>query len=184
MKISRPLGRCAYGVFALAVCLLALEFGIRLSGRADALYTEPAFEVSPRGDYWRYRPGFEGQVLGPTWARIGPLGTRRDGPSHRQAHRSVTVAVFGDSVTFGQGVEQAHTYSAQLEQTLWKAGLSAEVLNFGVQGHTLEMQVAHLADRLNEILHPVRSIRIGHGVISAEDNLVCADSIEKLCAVP
>jgi lysophospholipase L1-like esterase len=151
MSIPRLLKRSAYGFFAFVVCLLALEVGVRLSGRAAALYTEPAFETSARGDYWRYRPGFEGQVLGVTRARIGPLGTRLDGGPSDAPHEPVTVAIFGDSVTFGQGVEADLTFSAQLEKSLRDADLPAEVLNFGVQGHTLEMEVAHLADRLDEI---------------------------------
>jgi hypothetical protein len=65
----------------------------------------------------------------------------------------LTIAVFGDSVTFGQGVPANLTFPAQLEEQLYRANLSAKVLNFGVQGHTLEMIVAHLADRFPQ-LHP------------------------------
>src|SRR5262245_21518926 len=151
LKVPRPLRNCAKGLLALVLCLLALEVGVRLSGRADALYTDPAFEASARGDYWTYRPGFEGQVLGRTRARIGPLGTRLNGSTAAEPVGKVAIAVFGDSFTFGQGVDQEHTFSGQLEKSLRNAALPAEVLNFGVQGHTLEMEVAHASDRLPQV---------------------------------
>ncbi len=151
MSIRRMLAWLAYAICASLLSVAALEFAVRVSGQVDHLYTEPAFESSPRGDYWRYRPGFAGQLLGPTQARIGPLGSRLHGLPHSGS--DLRVAIFGDSIAFGQGVDERLTMSAQLETALRRAGFSVEVLNFGVQGHALEMEVAHLADRLAE-MHP------------------------------
>src|SRR5689334_901468 len=136
---------------AVVASVLLLEVLVRMSGIAAHLFTEPAFEASADGTYWRYRDGFEGTLLGPTHARIGRMGVRLDG--NERASGAPVVAVFGDSITFGQAVDSNLTFCALLEQRLRRRWPSARVLNFGVQGHSLEMQVAHLADTLRE-LHP------------------------------
>jgi hypothetical protein len=129
--------------------LVLLELLVRLSGIAAHLYTEPSFEVAPGGDYWRYRPQFEGRVLGPTEASIGPQGSRL-APGENVAG-ALRVGVFGDSITFGQAVDARDTFCAVLERRLRPRWPQLHVLNFGVPGHSLDMEVAHLADRLREV---------------------------------
>ena len=60
----------------------------------------------------------------------------------------MTVAIFGDSIAFGQGVAEHLTFASLLERWLNDAALPGRVLNFGVAGHTLEMELDHLFDRL------------------------------------
>ncbi len=138
------------GTSALFGVLLA-EIGVRAIGAAAHLYTQPSFEWSRGQDYWRYRPGFEGRVHGPTEVRIGALGNRAHGSSEDEGSSSITVAVVGDSVTFGQGVGEDETFAAVTERALRERGLPVRVLNFGVQGHTVEMEIAHLSDRLTAV---------------------------------
>ena len=129
------------------ISFLLVEMTIRATGRAAHLYTEPCFEWSPNRSYWRYRPWFEGRVLGPTLVRIGPNRNRL----HKSAvHNSpdVTVMVVGDSVTFGQAVPAEETFVARLEGGVRAKGHDIEVLNFGVQGHNGAMMLAHLKDLL------------------------------------
>jgi len=130
--------------------LLILEGIARVSGVADHLYTEPAFEASPGGSYWRYRTGFQGSLLGPTRVRIGSLGSRLHG-SEKDFPGKAPVVIFGDSITFGQGVEEHRTFAALLEKWLLESGFSTRVINFGVAGHSLEMELDHLADRLGDV---------------------------------
>jgi len=133
----------------VGVSLLVLELLVRLSGIAAHLYTEPSFEVSPGGDYWRYLPRFEGRVLGPTNASIGPLGSRL--APGENVDGTLRVGVFGDSITFGQGVDADATFCAVLERRLRPRWPQLHVLNFGVPGHSLAMEVAHLADRARDV---------------------------------
>lgn len=150
MKIVRTafLYLFLYVVLPLAV----LEVAVRLLGSADHLYTDGgAYENAANGAYWRYRPGFTGTVPGPTVVRIGPHGSRLHRPAGQG--NGVLVAVFGDSFTFGQGVADEDTFAARLERDLRAASLDARVLNFGVAGHSLDMEVAHLADRMGDV-HP------------------------------
>jgi len=139
----------AVGLYIL-VPLISVEAIVRWSGWADHLYTDGGlYEMSPSGNYWRFRPGFVGTTLGPTSVRIGPHGSRLHGTAGAQSR--ATVAIFGDSFTFGQGVADEQTFVARIEARLVEAGVLAKVLNFGVPGHTLEMEIAHLGERLEEI---------------------------------
>lgn len=107
--------------------------------------------MSKNGDYWCNRPGFRGRVIGPTRVRIGPLGSRLDSDSESFLPGAINVAIFGDSVTFGQGVADDSTFAARVGRQLRAEGLSVEVLNFGVLGHSLRMELAHLRDMLTKI---------------------------------
>jgi hypothetical protein len=137
-----------FGIVALsAAAALALAEGlVRVSGIAAHLYTDPAFETSPNGKYWRYKPGFVGTLLGPTEVRIGPLGERVHDQAAGPEGSAFEIAVFGDSITMGQGVAADETYSAVLEEKLSRGGAPANISNFGVQGHSLEMIVEHVED--------------------------------------
>jgi lysophospholipase L1-like esterase len=138
-----------HSIFFISLFLIT-ETVVRVSGVVDHLYTAPAFEVSRGGTYWRYRPRFEGTVLGPTQVRIGPLGARLHGAEEVVPGKAI-VAIFGDSIAFGQGVPGHLTFASLLENWLGDAALPGKVLNFGVAGHSLEMELDHLADRLSEI---------------------------------
>jgi hypothetical protein len=48
------------------------------------------------------------------------------------------IAIFGDSFTHGDEVELSQTWGYFLEEALNKAGVSAEVLNFGVCGYGMD----------------------------------------------
>lgn len=138
-----------YSIFPITLFLIC-EAVVRFSGLVDHLYTEPAFEASPGRTYWRYQPRFEGMVLGATRVRIGPLGSRLHAAEEIVPGQAI-VAIFGDSIAFGQGVAGYLTFAALLERWLHDAALRAKVLNFGVAGHSLEMELDHLADRLGEV---------------------------------
>jgi lysophospholipase L1-like esterase len=139
-----------YITFACLVSLGLLEILIRVLGIADHLYTDPAFELAPDGGYWSYLPEFEGRVHGRTAVEIDPFGARAHAPEDSGSAFATTVAIFGDSVTFGQGVGAEKTFAARLERGLRRLGYPTKVLNYGVQGHTMRMEVAHLADRLQQ----------------------------------
>lgn len=67
-----------------------------------------------------------------------PLGTHRGRPlrpSAPGAGRGPTVAVVGDSLTFGQGIERTEDlYPSLLERALRERGLDAEVYNISMAG--------------------------------------------------
>jgi len=68
--------------------------------------------------------------------RINALGFRGEeveSPKHSDRFR---IFVMGDSITFGNGVRDAETYSARIEGMLHEAGFRrAEVINAGIPGY-------------------------------------------------
>jgi lysophospholipase L1-like esterase len=71
------------------------------------------------------------------------LGMRDDEPRDR-GDGHVRIAVLGDSMTFGFGVQQGEDFPAQLERMLAERSPPVEVLNFGVGGYSLEDELATL----------------------------------------
>lgn len=81
---------------------------------------------------WELRPDFDrsGEAIN----RDGYRGTWY--PKER-SERTLRIAVLGESSVFGFGVPEEETWPRRLEKSLRVAGQQAEVLNFGVTGHTL-----------------------------------------------
>jgi lysophospholipase L1-like esterase len=97
---------------------------------------------------WLYRlqPGAEAELENTAGIhyRVNADGFR--GPHYPQAREEgvFRVAVLGDSLTFGFGVEEAEVYTARLEAELARmlAPRKVEVLNFGVGGYNPYNEVA------------------------------------------
>ena len=60
------------------------------------------------------------------------------------AARAATVVALGASNTFGKGVSRAEAYPAQLEALLRARGLSARVINAGINGDTTGGMLARI----------------------------------------
>jgi lysophospholipase L1-like esterase len=88
---------------------------------------------------YRLRPGAEAELEGREGVhyRINEDGFR--GPRHARAHPqgAFRIAVLGDSLTFGYGVDESQIYTELLGAELAEQGASrpVEVLNFGVGGY-------------------------------------------------
>jgi hypothetical protein len=85
----------------------------------------------------------------PPALRINSLGTR--GPEFQPAKPPGTIRIlsFGDSRTFGWGLAEGQTYSAQLEQMLQEKigpGRKVEVINAGVNGWSYHQMSAYFRD--------------------------------------
>ena len=92
------------------------------------------------------RPGVRGRHSAPgafdvtvTINRQRLRGRREYGPRPDGATR---IAVLGDSMTFGWGVEDGETYPAQLEEILQAGGGRVEVINAGFPGTCLGEKAA------------------------------------------
>lgn len=57
------------------------------------------------------------------------------------------IAVFGDSMTYGQGVDNSDTYSSLIERKL-KEHYRVEVINFGIMGHESEDILALMKEEI------------------------------------
>lgn len=123
----------------LALCLAALEVGLRMAGYARG----PAQYFDPRIGY-RFHPSQVRQVVGEDGSssmpvRLNALGYRGPAPRAPGAFEGVRVACLGDSFTFGWGVADGEEYPAQLDRELRARlpGAALEVSNFGVPGYNV-----------------------------------------------
>ncbi len=70
------------------------------------------------------------------------LGFREKRFSHRKKSETFRILIFGDSLTFGVGIDDDHRYSNVLEE-LFKINFpkkNIEVLNFGIPGYSLDQE--------------------------------------------
>ena len=141
---------------AVAALLLALA-GVVVGAGAVELFLRVARPAAPdlralhqaeptQPWLYRLRPGAEAELekTAGIHYRVNADGFR--GPHYTQARADgvFRVAVLGDSLTFGFGVEEAEVYTALLEAELTRllAPRKVEVLNFGVGGYNPYNEVA------------------------------------------
>jgi hypothetical protein len=121
---------------ALALALVALEVALRLFGYTLYYLDKDAFIPSRNPEIlYQLRPGFRGLYAGAP-VTVNSSGFR--GKEWRTANASETtrVVVLGDSVAFGQGVQEGETLAEQLEARLQrKLPYPVEVVNLGVPGY-------------------------------------------------
>lgn len=91
---------------------------------------------------FEHRPGTIARLMG-VEVRINDDGLRDRDISRKKPEQTIRVAVVGDSVTFGWGVDQDRTYPRQLERILndrrpLGANIAFEVLNFGVGNYAVD----------------------------------------------
>jgi lysophospholipase L1-like esterase len=157
-------GRLALVAAGLVAALLALEVGVR---GAAALWpaAEPAVPPSLRGPeleglpelksvFDLARPNQRGVFKGVLY-RTNSAGMRGPEVAARPPEGAFRIAVIGDSVTMGQGVDEEATYSARLGEMLAAeaGGVRWEVLNLGIAG----MNIVHCIQRLLNVglrFHP------------------------------
>jgi lysophospholipase L1-like esterase len=144
-------------VVAVLAGLLLLEGGLRLLlgnfGQSHVLTRsdDPAIclELRPGADVtytgWLLR-------VPPTRMRVNQLGGRGEEVPPKTPGR-LRIATFGDSFTFGQGVEETESWPAAVANALNEHGVDVEILNFGVPGHGTPQSVA-LAERLIPRIQP------------------------------
>jgi lysophospholipase L1-like esterase len=141
---------------AVAVLLLVLA-GVIVGAGAVELYLRLARPAAPdlralhlaepdQPWLYRLRPGAEAELdkTAGIHYRVNENGFR--GPRYPQARDAgaFRVAVLGDSLTFGFGVQETEIYTALLEAELARllAPRKVEVLNFGVGGYNPYNEVA------------------------------------------
>jgi lysophospholipase L1-like esterase len=126
-------------ILGVVVGASAVELFLRLArpGAPDLRALHLAEPTQPW--LYRLRPGAEAELekTAGIHYRINADGFR--GPRYPQAREggAFRVAVLGDSLTFGFGVEESEIYTALLESELARrfAPRRVEVLNFGVGGY-------------------------------------------------
>ena len=125
--------------FSLYTLLCLMTFGtleiLTMVIGQRSYFLDPALFVPNAATVYGNRPGFRGYYAG-VFVSINSMGQRGDDFPQSKAANEFRVLLLGDSVTFGQAVEQHHIFSAHLE-TLLNAGQARSyyrVINAGVPG--------------------------------------------------
>lgn len=129
---------------ALVLALAGLELGVRLrwSNMPDAVYPNDTGCCGGR----TLRPNVVGHDLYHRF-RHNEKGYR--GPSHApKGAGPLRVAVVGDSFVYGVAVNEADALPGRLGAALQARAPGAEVINAGMPGNTLEMNLARATDVL------------------------------------
>ena len=133
-------------VLALAALLVGVEVWTRLTW--NPLNGTPGVFLSDPVRIQRLAPGYSGWFAGVP-VKINRLELRDDreydlvkGPT------TFRILVLGDSVTFGHGSLNEHTYPYLLEQQLraWRPEVDWQVWNAAVPGYNTSQELAHLLE--------------------------------------
>jgi lysophospholipase L1-like esterase len=164
-RVLRPLSLCL-GVFC---CLfVAAELSLRLFRPVG--YRKPLDENATERHDWKNRVHEPGSVPGLAYELVpsndviaegmhivtNSLGMRCEEPLDRATPGLLRVAVVGDSMAFGYGVQQGEDFPARLERELQSElgpARTVEVLNFAVGGYSIADELVVLRERALP-LHP------------------------------
>lgn len=148
--------RLLFPLYCVALVLGIGEVLVRLSGYSDRYIYDAIY--APFGDDaeipYVHKPNLRGaDAWGNTVIDTDALGLRSRAGDPALAARKppdeVRIAVLGDSVTFGEGVETDATFCRRLEEMLGRAesGRRVRVLNFGVSAYSVKQMAATLERR-------------------------------------
>jgi lysophospholipase L1-like esterase len=144
--VLRRLQNAGLAAVSLLLTLLLLELGVRLfvpTSRWLFLDATRDWQID-RGVGWINKPNLDTTSQTPFgWVRFrtNPDGLIPFDAAHEKPPGVVRVMVFGDSMTVGRSVAQDEIYTARLEQALRERGISAEVINAGVQGYSTDQSL-------------------------------------------
>lgn len=137
-KWRKLLTNIALLVFSMVFAVLLMEVVVRI------FYPQKlSFNVSQWDEYVGFSniPNIEGYSQHPDYemfVKINSHGLRDREFDFKKPANTIRIGMFGDSFTFGEGVQNDETYSKVLERLLREnpeikqSGVSVEVLNFGV----------------------------------------------------
>jgi hypothetical protein len=138
---------------AVLVVLAGVELWVRASW--DAKRGTPALYLSDPVLVQRFAPNYSGWFAGVP-IRINNLGLRdRRDYSLDKASNSFRILLLGDSVAFGHGSIEEHTYARLLEKHLaaWRSDVDWQIWNAGVPGYNSSQELA-LLERVGPVYRP------------------------------
>jgi hypothetical protein len=135
---------------ALAAAALLVMAGIEVWVRltVDPTRGTPGFFLSDPVRGQRLAANYSGWFAGVP-VHINSLELRDDREYElRKGPRTFRILVLGDSVTFGHGSVNEHTYPSILEQMMrrWRPDVDWQVWNAGVPGYNTTQELAHLLE--------------------------------------
>lgn len=158
--LKRLLKKLLFAFYLLVATLVLLEIGVRLWGYStrhicDPIYT--SFSSSQEIPYIHKPTLSQARARGLSIINTDSLGLRSKtvgaqyGPRQADEYR---IAIVGDSVTFGEGVEKTEdTFAAVLEEALNRRqnAVHVKVFNFGASAYSVSVMAATLQQRMLEV---------------------------------
>lgn len=147
-KWRKRLGNIGLLAFSILFAVLLMEMAVRI------FYPQKlSFNVSQWDEYVGFTniPNIEGYSEHPDYkmfVKINSHGLRDREFEYEKPANTIRIGMFGDSFTFGEGVQNNETYSKVLEQLfqgnpeIKQSGINIEVLNFGVGKSGTSQQLA------------------------------------------
>jgi hypothetical protein len=159
--IRRLPKRLVFAVYLSLSTLLLLEGGVRLSGYAEHHLCDPIympFAAAPEEIPYVHKPNLsQVRARGLAVINTDSLGLRsktvgeKYGPRKNNEYR---IALVGDSVTFGEGVNKTEdTFAQVLEDTLnhEQSAFRVRVFNFGASAYSVQVMAATVRRRVLEV---------------------------------
>lgn len=163
---SRVIFACSIFIAGL-LTLLGLEWYLKTSTTPSLT---PGYKRSHSERIYELVPNYEGKTYDAI-LKFNSLGLRDyDRPILKDAYR---IAIFGDSITFGQGVELKNTFAKILEQQLnehYKTKFQIQVFNFGVPSYNTLSEYLYLKDSYHRYKPDLVIFQY-----TAEDDLISSD---------
>jgi lysophospholipase L1-like esterase len=141
----RLLLKSGFSAAVFLLCIVVAEVTLHTMGYGNLEVYDP----DPRL-YWRLRPNqncFTKVNHHPV--RINSLGTRGQEFQPSKPAQTIRILSLGDSRTFGWGLTEDETYSAQVGQMLQEqvgAGRKVEIINAGVNGWSYDQMFVYFRD--------------------------------------
>jgi hypothetical protein len=133
---------------AVMVLLMAAAIEVWVRATWDPRKGQPGFFLTDAARGQRLAANYDGWFAGvPVHINRLELRDRREYDLAKRPH-TFRILVLGDSVTFGHGSVDEHTYPFLLEQRLkaWRPDVDWQVWNAAVPGYNTSQELAHLLE--------------------------------------
>lgn len=133
---------------SIALFLLFAEFGLRITGLQTVKPNPPLiYQNSENPDIgYELRPNLKNIKAFKARVSTDDAGFRLNGK--RKVQSGTLLAVLGDSITFGYGVNDTEALPAQLENQLSINHYPLSILNAAIPGYQLEQQTATYIEKI------------------------------------
>lgn len=157
---KRLLRKVLFTTYLLVVTLVVMEVGVRLWGYSEGHIYDPIYMPFDQTKEVAYvhKPNLaQARARGLAMIKTDSLGLRaqtaglRYGPKEWNEYR---IAIAGDSVTFGEGVQNTEdTFAQVVEKTLnhKQTAVKVRVFNYGASAYSVEQMAATLQYRMFDI---------------------------------
>ena len=144
--LKRFLKNLSLLVFILLICFLAVEFSLRITEKnnpgAIVKFPEIIKPLNNHELYYELIPNIKEYRFKNTTISTNSEGFRDYEYPIEKPENTYRIAMIGDSVTFGWGVNLKDTYAKQLENKLKsRSDYKYEVLNFGIPGYYTDQEL-------------------------------------------